>query len=124
MNYREKEYFASKKTGKETPRYMDTGEALELIRPTLKRIGVTSISNFTGMDRIGIPVAIAVRPASTIPSVSFGKGLKKEQAMVSAAMENIERYAGSETELPWFYGTYREVAAKHAVIPKERLLLS
>ncbi len=123
MNYRGKEYTALKTAGRETPRYMDACQVLKLIQPTLKRIGVTSLSDFTNMDRIGIPVAIAIRPAATIPSVSFGKGLSKKQAMVSAAMENIERYAGSESELPWFDGTYREVAAKHAVIPENRLLL-
>ena len=125
MNYRGKEYTAPKIAGRETPRYMDTHQALDLIRPTLKRIGVTSISDFTNMDRTGIPVAIAVRPTGNfVSAVSFGKGLHKTQAMVSAGMEMIERYAGSETDLPWFHGTYRDVAAKHAVIPKERLLLS
>ncbi|NDV27674.1 YcaO-like family protein [Desulfovibrio sp. JC010] len=123
MNYRGKEYSARKNSGRETPRYMETEQVLELIRPTLKRIGVTSLSNFTNMDRIGIPVAIAVRPASTLLSVSFGKGLSKKQAMVSAAMENIERYAGTETQLDWFYGTYREVEAEHTVIPEDQLLL-
>jgi len=125
MNYRGTEYTAPKIAGRETPRYMDTDQALELIRPTLKRIGVTRISDFTNMDRTGIPVAIAVRPTGNfVSAVTFGKGLHKAQAMVSAGMEMIERYAGSETDLTWFYGTYRDVAEKHAVIAKERLLLS
>ena len=122
MNYRGIKFSARKNTGRETPRYMETDEVLKLIGPTLKRIGVSSLSEFTDMDRIGIPVAIAVRPTSTLISVSFGKGLSRKQAMVSAAMENIERYAGTEVELEWFYSTYREVAKKYAVIPEDRLL--
>jgi ribosomal protein S12 methylthiotransferase accessory factor len=37
-------------------------------------MGVTRIANVTGLDRIGIPVAIAVRPNSRSVSVAQGKG--------------------------------------------------
>jgi ribosomal protein S12 methylthiotransferase accessory factor len=44
----------------------------------------------TDLDRIGIPVALAVRPNSRSLSVSQGKGLSKDQAVISAVMEALE----------------------------------
>jgi ribosomal protein S12 methylthiotransferase accessory factor len=44
----------------------------------------------TGLDRIGIPVAVAIRPNSRSVSVSQGKGLGLSQALASALMEAIE----------------------------------
>jgi ribosomal protein S12 methylthiotransferase accessory factor YcaO len=47
-------------------------------------MGITRLGNITGLDRIGIPVAIAVRPNSRSVSVSQGKGLELPQALASA----------------------------------------
>jgi YcaO-like protein with predicted kinase domain len=55
-------------------------------------MGITRLGNITGLDRIGIPVAIAVRPNSRSVSVSQGKGLELPQAMASALMEACEGF--------------------------------
>ena len=39
-------------------------ETLARVRPQMARMGITRLGNITGLDRIGIPVAIAVRPNS------------------------------------------------------------
>ena len=44
----------------------------------------------TGLDRIGIPVAVAVRPNSKSFSVTQGKGLTLAHAYASALMEAVE----------------------------------
>ena len=55
-------------------------------------MGITRLGNITGLDRIGIPVVVAVRPNSRSVSVSQGKGLDLPQAMASALMEAIEGF--------------------------------
>ena len=55
-------------------------------------MGITRLGNITGLDRIGIPVAIAVRPNSRSVSVAQGKGLEMPQAMASALMEACETF--------------------------------
>src|SRR5919202_1722884 len=75
-----------------THRTMAPEETLARIRPHASRMGITRLGNVTGLDRIGIPVAIAVSPNSRSVSVSQGKGLNREQAMASALMEACEGY--------------------------------
>jgi len=58
----------------------------------MSRMGITRLGNITGLDRIGIPVAVAVRPNSRSVSVSQGKGLELAQAMASALMEACEGF--------------------------------
>jgi YcaO-like protein with predicted kinase domain len=79
--------------------WVDTGTGLRRIdvRSTLqwivewsKHFGITRVADITLLDRIGIPVAIAIRPCAKSISVSQGKGLTIESAMVSALMESIE----------------------------------
>jgi YcaO-like protein with predicted kinase domain len=73
-------------------------------------MGITRIGNITGLDRIGIPVAVAVRPNSRSVSVSQGKGLDLTQAMASALMEAIEGFHAEEVDAG-SRATLREIAA-------------
>ena len=59
-------------------------------------MGITRLGNVTGFDRMGIPVAVAVRPNSRSVSVSQGKGLGLSQALASALMEAIELFHAEE----------------------------
>lgn len=65
-------------------------ETLEDIRPLLADYGVTRLADVTGLDDIGIPVVMAVRPLGLSLSVSQGKGSTSEAAFVSGAMEAVE----------------------------------
>ena len=78
-------------------------------------MGITRLGNITGLDRIGIPVAIAVRPNSRSVSVSQGKGLDLTQAMASALMEAIEGFHAEEIG-GCRRASYRELAADCAVV--------
>jgi ribosomal protein S12 methylthiotransferase accessory factor len=62
------------------------------VKPHAAAMGITRLGNITGLDRIGIPVAVAVRPNSRSVSVSQGKGLDLPQAMASALMEACEGF--------------------------------
>ena len=50
-------------------------DTLARIAAFARQIGITRVGNITGLDHIGIPVVIAVRPNSRSFSVSQGKGL-------------------------------------------------
>jgi ribosomal protein S12 methylthiotransferase accessory factor len=78
-------------------------------------MGITRLGNVTGLDRIGIPVAIAVRPNSRSVSVSQGKGLDFTQAMTSALMEAIEGFHAEEVGEGW-HASYREIAASERAV--------
>lgn len=73
-----------------THRVRSPEETWEALRDVLPKVGVTRVADVTGLDRIGIPVWQAVRPASRSLSVSQGKGATPAAARASAAMESVE----------------------------------
>lgn len=88
----------------------------------MAQMGITRLGNITGLDRIGIPVAIAVRPNSRSVSVSQGKGVELPQAMVSALMEAAEGFHAEEIG-PCRRASYREIARTESVIEPGTLAL-
>ena len=95
-----------------THRCVPPAETLRRIWPTARRLGVTRLADVTGLDRIGIPVVMAVRPASRSLSVSQGKGLTLEAAKVSAMMESLELYHGENIALPTRFASLVELQAE------------
>jgi ribosomal protein S12 methylthiotransferase accessory factor len=79
-----------------THRIISPDDTLTRIAPRAPQIGITRLGNVTGLDRIGIPVAVAIRPNSRSVSVSQGKGLGLSQALASALMEAIELFHAEE----------------------------
>lgn len=63
---------------------------LARITPHLARAGITRLADITGLDRIGIPVTLAIRPNARTVVGSTGKGATLVAAKVSGAMEAIE----------------------------------
>jgi ribosomal protein S12 methylthiotransferase accessory factor len=79
-------------------------------------MGITRIADITGLDFIGIPVCVCVRPNSKSLSVSQGKGLKLMHSKVSAAMESIESYHAENIIHEIITGSYHELNKKEAAI--------
>jgi ribosomal protein S12 methylthiotransferase accessory factor len=98
-----------------THRTADPGETLVRVRPHAARMGITRLGNITGLDRIGVPVAVAVRPNSRSVSVSQGKGLELPQAMASALMEACEGFHAEEIG-PVRRLSHRQLAANDTVV--------
>lgn len=86
----------------------ETLARLQLIR---RQVGITRLANVTGLDTIGLPVWIAIRPNSRGLSTSQGKGLSHDAAKVSALMEGIEGWHGENIDLPLRYGSPEALAA-------------
>ncbi|MEU3650009.1 YcaO-like family protein [Lentzea sp. NPDC034063] len=70
-----------------------------IIEPHLRDFGITRVADVTGLDTLGIPVTMAVRPRAKSLSVSQGKGQTLLLARVSAAMESIELWHAEHVKL-------------------------
>jgi ribosomal protein S12 methylthiotransferase accessory factor len=69
---------------------MPPSEVVRRLRGLMRQYGITRLGEITGLDTVGIPVTIAVRPNSRTLSVSQGKGFDAAAAFASAAMEATE----------------------------------
>jgi ribosomal protein S12 methylthiotransferase accessory factor len=105
-----------------TQRGVAPEETLERIRPHFASVGITRLANITGLDRIGIPVTLAVRPNAATLSTGSGKGFSLGAALTSGAMEAIELYHAEETDLPTFQQSYDNLT--QARIPWDELPLT
>lgn len=98
-----------------THRSAAPSDTLMRVRPFSAQMGITRLGNVTGLDRIGIPVVVAVRPNSRSVSVSQGKGIELSQAMTSALMEAAEGFHGELAQEGW-RAPYRELAERHYIV--------
>jgi ribosomal protein S12 methylthiotransferase accessory factor len=99
-----------------TRRVCPPAETLERVRPLLERFGITRVANITGLDRIGIPVAVAIRPASRSLVVSQGKGATLIDAKVSAIMESIELHHAERPDVPVRIASLRELRREGSAV--------
>jgi YcaO-like protein with predicted kinase domain len=98
-----------------THRLVTPAETLARVRPLAARMGITRLGNITGLDRIGIPVTVAVRPNSRSVSVAQGKGLELPQAMASALMEAAEGFH-AENVSPVLHASFHDFARSATLI--------
>lgn len=75
----------------------------------------------TGLDRIGIPVALATRPNSRSVAVSQGKGQTVTAAKVSAIMEAIELWHAEHIVNPMIFAAEGDLPERPAPIDVGRL---
>lgn len=73
-----------------THRVRHPEQTWEAIAPLLPDYGITRVADVTGLDVLGVPVAMAVRPLARTLTVSQGKGQMLLLAKISAAMEALE----------------------------------
>jgi ribosomal protein S12 methylthiotransferase accessory factor len=116
--YRGQAYRGNKGFWRGTQRSVSPAETLDRIRPHFRSFGLTRISNITGLDWIGIPVTLAIRPNGRTLSTSSGKGFLLEAAMTSGAMEAIELYHAEEADLPTFQSAYEQLPPSRIPIDK------
>lgn len=91
------------------------------LKPLLPMFGITRLANVTGLDTIGIPVVMAVRPNSRALAVSQGKGLTLAAAKASALMEAIEGWHAERIALPLKLGSFEDLCYSHVLVDPDRL---
>lgn len=64
---------------------------VEIVGPLLPAFGITRVAHVTGLDRIGIPIHVAIEPTSRVLSTGSGKGRTFWSSWLSATMEAIEQ---------------------------------
>jgi ribosomal protein S12 methylthiotransferase accessory factor len=75
-----------------TVRTRSAEETLSRLRPRIADFGITRVASVTGLDVLGVPVWMAVRPLALSLTVSQGKGISDALAWISAVMESIEQH--------------------------------
>jgi YcaO-like protein with predicted kinase domain len=105
-----------------TMRRVSAATTLSWITPKLRALGITRVADITGLDNVGIPVAIAVRPLARSISVSQGKGPLLDAAMVSAVMESIEVWHAEHLGAPIVVAPYERLTQDRRCIPSSELV--
>lgn len=77
-----------------------------LMRPA----GITRLADITGLDVVGIPVFIGVRPLARSLVISVGKGPDPASARTGALMEAIECWYAEYVEPELWEVAYRDIA--------------
>jgi YcaO-like protein with predicted kinase domain len=121
LRFRGREHTAAKRFWEGTQRVIAPAETIERVRPHFKRLGLTRLADITGLDRIGIPIVLSIRPNSFFLSVDAGKGFTAEAAKASAAMECVERFHGENADLTEIHASYDAVVERHVAMPFELL---
>ncbi|GAB2209210.1 YcaO-related McrA-glycine thioamidation protein [Roseibium sp. ROS1] len=80
----------------------------------IERIGVTQVAEVTGLDSVGIPNFMTVRPRDLGPGISYynGKGTTRQDALAGALMEAVERQAGEHCDYPVTRASQAELAGR------------
>jgi YcaO-like protein with predicted kinase domain len=104
-----------------TRRVVTPDATLTTIAELIGACGITRVANVTGLDEVGIPVAVACRPNSRALAVSQGKGLTWEAAKASAVMESIESWHAERISAPILLGRRHDLVRDVEVIPPELL---
>lgn len=94
---------------------------LERLQPLLSGMGITRVANITGLDRIGIPTVVVVRPNSRSVAVAQGKGLDLPEAKASGIMEAAETFHAEAMTLPVRYASRIDMAREHCLADVDRL---
>jgi len=99
-----------------THRTRDPVETLREFSRLMPALGITRLANVTGLDNIGHPVYMAVRPNARSISVAQGKGQDIATAKASALMEAIESWHAEHVSLPLRRSSHRELLAESATL--------
>lgn len=96
-----------------TVRAISPEETYSRAEPFFEDFGITRVADVTGMDNIGIPVMLSVRPNAKSLSVAQGKGITTELAKVSAVMESIEHFHAEQPISINIIDSYANLSAEH-----------
>ena len=119
-----REYAGKKRYVAGTHRTRTPQQTLDDYQRFMKPLGITRLANITGLDCIGVPVYLAVRPASRGLATSQGKGIDVASAKASALMETIESWHAEHIDRPLRHESARALRRSREVIDVTTLPLS
>ena len=90
-------------------RIVGAEQTVARLKPLMPVFGITRVANVTGLDTIGIPTVMVLRPNSRALAVSQGKGTSLAAAKASGLMESIESYHAERITLPLKLGSYEDL---------------
>ena len=97
----------------ESQRICGPEATLEVLLGCKAALGITRVADVTGLDCLGIPTVMVVRPAARNLSVTQGKGTSVAAAKVSGLMEAAEHFLAERVALPLRWGSYRDLIGAH-----------
>lgn len=124
MLFRGRAFRSAKAYRSGTHRSRPPAETYALIEPFLAHAGVTRVADVTGLDVVGMPTTLALRPNALTMACSSGKGMTLDHAYVSGAMEAFELFAAETAVLPSVRASHREISRMHACPDPSDLPLS
>ncbi len=104
-----------------TQRACDPEDTVKRLTSLAPRIGITRLSNITGLDVVGVPVWVGIRPNSRSLATSQGKGLTHAAAKASALMESVESWHAENIDRPIFVDSPWSLRRKVSIIEYDRL---
>jgi ribosomal protein S12 methylthiotransferase accessory factor len=105
-----------------TIRALTPEATLKKLQPLLPTLGITRVANITGLDNIGVPVYVSIRPNAKHLSTSQGKSFDPQLAKISAIMESIEGYHLENPPKAELIGSYEQLAKEYDLINIQRLV--
>ncbi|AHE67574.1 YcaO-like family protein [Legionella oakridgensis] len=92
-------------------------QTLAKIEPLLwDRFGITRVANITGLDHIGVPTYVAIRPQAKLLTSAQGKGITNDLAKISAMMESIEGWHCENMAQPALFGSYQRLKKDYPML--------
>ncbi|EJN02138.1 YcaO-like family protein [Phyllobacterium sp. YR531] len=119
----EKLRLAASNTDQSSVRLHNADVTVERLRPHFSRFGIVRLADVTGLDCIGIPVWMAVRPNSRTLAVSQGKGVAAAHARASAVMEAAEIAIAEDISVPSVNATRAQLCNQGYAVLDGRMLL-
>lgn len=104
-----------------THRTCSPADTLNKYHKISKTLGITRLANITGLDRIGMPVWVSIRPNSRGLSTAQGKGMDSLAAKASALMESIENWHAENIQAPLTFDSYQSLSQRSHVANIDKL---
>ncbi len=104
-----------------TQRACDPAQTVSRLLSFAPQLGITRLANVTGLDVVGVPVWVAIRPNSRGLATSQGKGLTHAAARASALMESVEAWHAEHIERPVLVDSPWSFRRKAHVVQYDRL---
>jgi ribosomal protein S12 methylthiotransferase accessory factor len=124
IEFRGRAYRSAKSFREGTHRAQSPEHTLTMVRPYLAQAGVTRVADVTGLDHVGVPTTLALRPNAPTMACSSGKGVTFDQAYVSGVMEAFELHAAETVVLSPIRASYRELTKQYTMPAEDHLWLT